>query len=224
MPRQLTMMKTTGFQKMGGYCSIVLGLIYMVAFIVYGAVLSYPNAEASEIEKLNFLSENYSLLSVIHLVSYVLFGILLAVLVVSMHQRLKDHVPDLAVVTSAFGLIWVGMVIASGMIANVGLHAVLEMAVDDPQKASIIWSSVGIVSEGLGGGNEIVGGVWVLLLSIAALKHGVFTKSLNLLGLVVGFAGILTILPLDLFKEIFGISQLFWFIWIGLSMLRHPLK
>lgn len=209
-------------QKLGGFCSISLGLIYIIAFIVYGGILDYPKGDATEIERLNFLSDNYVILSTINLISYVLIGILLAVLVVSLHQKIKDNLPNLSILASVFGVIWVGLVIASGMIANIGLSSVIEIGIEEPQKAISIWTSVGIVSEGLGGGNEIVGGVWVLLLSIAALKCSFFSKPLNYLGFLVALVGILTILPFDLFKEIFGISQLVWFIWIGISMISKP--
>ncbi len=217
-------MNTKTLQKLSGFCSISLGLIYIIAFIVYGGILEYPKAGATEIERVNFLSDNYVMLLTINLISYVLFGILLAVLVVSIHQKIKDYVPNLSILASVFGVIWVGLVIASGMIANIGLNSVIEIGIEEPQKAISIWTSIGIVSEGLGGGNEIVGGVWVLLLSIAALKYSFFSKPLNLLGLLVALAGILTILPFDIFKEIFGISQIVWFIWIGISIIRKPYK
>jgi len=108
------------------------------------------------------------------------------------------------------------------MIANIGLNTVLDIGTKDAESAMIIWSSVSIVSEGLGGGNEIVGGIWVLLLSIIAMKGQIFSKSLNFLGILVGIAGILTIYPLDVFTEIFGISQIIWFLWIGIFMMRKP--
>lgn len=216
-------MTTKGFQKLGGYCSILLGLIYILAFIIYGGVIDYPNANATYSERINFLSDNYQILSIMNFISYVLFGILLTILVVSIHKRIKDYFPSLSLLTSAFGIIWVGLVIASGMIANIGLKSIIGIGIDQPEKAITIWSSISIVTEGLGGGNEIVGGIWVLLLSIVTFKSSLFSKSLNILGLFVGFAGILTILPYDLFKEIFGISQIIWFIWIGISMIRKPL-
>ena len=217
-------MNTKILQKLGGFCSILLGLIYIIAFIVYGGILDFPKADAADIERLNFLSDNYAILSTINLISYVLFGILLAVLVVSIHQKIKDYLPNLSLLASVFGIIWVALVIASGMIANIGLNSVIEIGIEEPQKAISIWKSVGIVSEGLGGGNEIVGGIWVLLLSMATFKHSFFSKPLNLLGLFVAFAGILTILPFDIFKEIFGVSQIVWFIWIGITMIRKPHK
>lgn len=216
-------MKFKKLQQVGGICSILEGLIYVAAFIVYGGVLVYPNGDASVIDKFNFLSDNYLILSILNLVSYVLFGILLAVLVLAIHERLQAHTPSLSKLTAVFGFIWVGLVIASGMISTVGLNAIIEMGSKDPEKAMLVWSSVSIISEGLGGGNEIVGGIWVLLLSMIALRGQAFSKPLIFLGALVGIAGILTIYPLDLFTEIFGISQIVWFLWIGIAMMRKPL-
>ncbi|MGH1384145.1 DUF4386 family protein [Kordia sp.] len=215
-------MDSKKLQKIGGISAIIEALIYISAFIVYGSVLSYPNKNASVAEELNFLTENYLLLSILNLVVYVLFGIVLAILVLAIHQRLKSYAPNFSKLASIFGIIWVGLVIASGMIENIGLSTVVEMGKTAPENAITIWSSVSIVTEGLGGGNEIVGGVWVLLLSITALKGKFFSKPLNILGILVGVAGILTVYPLDLFTEIFGISQIVWFLWIGISMIRKP--
>ena len=53
--------------------------------------------------------------------------------------------------------------------------------------------AINTVVEGIGGGNEIVGGLWILLLSIAALKGNELHKTLNYLGVFVGIVGILTI-------------------------------
>jgi len=208
-------------QLLGGVASIANALIYITAFIFYAGIFVYPAEDASAAEELKFLSDNLGTLSVLNLISYVLFGILLAVLVVAIHERLKNSTPIFSRLTSAFGIIWVGLVIASGMIANIGLNTVT--GIEDPEKAMSIWSSVSIVSEGLGGGNEIVGGIWVLLLSIIALNENLFSKPLNFVGILVGLAGILTVYPLEIFTEIFGISQIIWFLWVGVCMLREPL-
>lgn len=209
-------------QKIGGTCAILEALIYIAAFIVYGGILVYPNANASAVDELNFLSNNYLTLSILNLVSYVLFGILLAVLVLAIHQRLKNYSSDFSKLTAVFGIIWVGLVIASGMIANIGLNSVIEMGAKDPENAMLVWSSVTIIAEGLGGGNEVVGGIWVLLLSTIALREKQFLKPLNFLGVLIGIAGVLTIYPLDIFTEIFGIGQIIWFLWIGVFMIRNP--
>jgi hypothetical protein len=181
-----------------------------------------PGKNATVAEELNHLTDNYLLLSIVNLVSYVIFGIVLAVLVLAIHQRLKQYASNFSKLAFIFGIIWVGLVIASGMIGNIGLNSVIEMGSTAPENAMLVWSSVSIVAEGLGGGNEIVGGIWVLVLSIIALKGNFFSKPLNVLGILVGIAGILTVYPLDLFTEIFGISQIVWFIWIGIAMIRKP--
>ena len=215
-------MELKKLQVIGGVCAIIEAFIYISAFIVYGGILVYPKANASLVEELNFLSDNYITLSILNLVSYVLFGILLAVLVLAIHQRLKNYSPSFSKLASVFGIIWVGLVIASGMITNIGLKSVIETGIKEPENAMQIWSSISIISEGLGGGNEIVGGIWVLLLSIIALKGQLLSKPLIFLGIIVGIAGILTVYPIDLFTEIFGISQIIWFLWIGIFMIRKP--
>jgi hypothetical protein len=215
-------MELKKLQKIGGICAILEALIYIFAFIVYGGILVYPNANASAVQQLNFLNDNYLTLSILNLISYVLFGIILAVLVLAIHHRLKNYSPIFSKLASVFGIIWVGLVIASGMIANIGLNSVIAIGIKEPESAMLVWSSVSIISEGLGGGNEIVGGIWVLLLSIIALKGQLFSKPLIFLGLLVGIAGILTIYPLEIFTEIFGISQIIWFLWIGVFMIRKP--
>jgi hypothetical protein len=65
-----------------------------------------------------------------------------------------------------------------------------------------------------------VGGLWVLSVSLAALKSVVLSRMLNYLGCFVGIAGIATIYPEELFTEVFGLSQIIWFIWLGLVILR----
>ncbi|SEK48025.1 protein of unknown function [Aquimarina amphilecti] len=215
-------MITKNTQKIGGVCSIFQSLIYITAFIVYGGILTYPDENATVVEELNFLSENYKILSILNFTSYILFGVLLTVLVLAIHKRLKRDSPDLSKLGLLFGVIWAGLVIACGMITNIGLNTILETGITSPENAMQIWSSISIVSEGLGGGNEIVGGIWVLLISIISINNKSFSKLLTLLGIIVGTAGVLTIYPLDLFTEIFGISQIIWFLWIGIVMIRKP--
>lgn len=216
-------MELKNLQKIGGICAISEALIYIIAFIFYLGVLVFPDANTTVQEELNFLSNNYTTLSILNLVSFVLFGVLLVVLVLAIHQRLKSYSVNLANIMASFGMVWVGLVIASGMISNIGLNYVVKAGVKDPENAIQVWSSVSIVTEGLGGGNEIVGGIWVLLISIISLKGRLLSKPLSFLGIIVGTAGILTVYPLEIFTEIFGISQIVWFVWIGIIMLRKPL-
>jgi hypothetical protein len=107
------------------------------------------------------------------------------------------------------------------MIHNVGMQAVVELYSKDPQQAGTIWSTIDVVLGGLAGSNEAIGGLWILLLSTAALRGKELPRKLNFLGLMVGAAGVLSIIPLlDMLIYIFATSQIVWFVWLGIIMLR----
>lgn len=153
---------------------------------------------------------------------YLLFGVLLVVLVLALHRRLQAGSPILAQTAAAFGLIWAALVIASGMIFNVGLlGTVVDLHGQDPAQATSAWLAISSVQNGLGGGNEIVGALWILLVSWAALRSGRLPKALNYVGLLVAVAGILTVVPpLEMLGAVFGLGSIVWFLWLGIVMLR----
>ena len=201
-----------------GFSAIFLGLIYIAAFVYFGAFFSYPVSGTPE-EKIRFLADHQLEVSIVYFSIYVLFGVLLAILVVGVHEILKDASPPVASLASIFGVVWVGLVIASGMIYTVGLDQSVRLLDESPDTAFSLWRTVSVVAISLGGGNEIVGGVWVLSVSLAALKAVVLSRMLNYLGCFVGIAGIATIYPEELFTAVFGLSQIIWFIWLGVVIL-----
>ena len=72
-----------------------------------------------------------------------------------------------------------------------------------------------------GGGNEIVGGLWLLLVSMAGLRAGGLPKALNYLGIVVSVAGLATIIPaLGELGSVFGLGIIAWLTWLGITLLR----
>src|SRR3990167_7305873 len=174
-------------QRMGGLAALIQGAIYVTLFVIFGALLNLP-ATANTAEKLAFLLDHQSLMMFTNLLGYVVFGVVLAVLVLALHERLKIKAPTLSALAAIFGVVWVGLVMASGMVANIGLAKVATLAAASPEQAMAIWHANNVVVEGLGGGNEIVGGVWLLLLSAAALKAATLPRALSCFGLLVGAA------------------------------------
>jgi hypothetical protein len=208
-------------QKIGGVAALFEAAIYISAFVFFGAFWDYP-VSADDTHKFIFLTNNQVILSIVNLTMYVAFGLFLAVLVLAVHQRMKTKAPVLSQTASVFGIIWVGLVIASGMIANVGLGAVIDLSAKNAEQAMTLWVVINTIVEGLGGGNEVVGGLWVLLLSVAGLKIIELPKLLNCFGLFIGTVGILTIYPAEILTEIFGLGQILWFSWLGMAMLMSP--
>ncbi|WHI47906.1 hypothetical protein ACJJIE_09270 [Microbulbifer sp. TRSA001] len=205
--------------RVAGISAFGMGLIYISAFVFFGAFWPFPS-DGSPIEKMTFLAENQLIFNIAYTLMYLVFAILLGCVVVNLYEKLKSKRREIAALASLFGAVWVGLVIASGMIANIGLAYALGLMEVSVQKAFDTWGIIYLMVESLGGGNELVGGLWVLLISIAALQIGLFSRPLNFIGVLVGVAGIATIYPDDIFTEIFGISQIVWFIWLGFSLLR----
>jgi hypothetical protein len=157
-----------------------------------------------------------------YLVTYIIFGIVLAVLALALYARLKDGTPTLAQAATAVGLIWAFVLVASGMIFNAGVAAVVGLHGTNPAQAVSAWQAIEPVAQGLGGsGGELLGGLWVLLVSVAALRTGALPKALNWLGVAIGAAGVLSVVPVlsDLAFG-FGLLQIVWFVWLGIVMLR----
>ena len=58
--------------------------------------------------------------------------------------------------------------------------------------------------------------------SLAALRAGGLPRGLNILGLLVGAVGIITIIPaLNALTGVFGLGQIIWFVWLGMTLLHN---
>jgi len=77
------------------------------------------------------------------------------------------------------------------------------------------------VPEALVGRVEVVGGIWILLVTWATLRAGRHPRALNYLGVVVGVAGVLTVVPaLDVLVTVFELGQFVWVVWLGIVWFR----
>ena len=208
-------------QKLGGIAALIEAALYVTGFALFLTILD-PSGYVGHVQQVAFLADNQVASYIANLLIYVVFGVVLVVLVLALHARLKNGSPAVMQTATAFGLIWAGLVIASGMIANIGNSTVVALFSENQDQAVSLWLAIITVQEALGGGNEIVGGLWVLLLSWAALRAGKLPKVLNYLGVLVGLAGILTVVPaFDVLMDVFGLGQIVWFAWLGIVMLRE---
>ena len=211
------------FQKIGGIAALYMGIMYVLGILGYKLVLDYGSV-VDPVENVAFLAENQTFLYFLTLFVYVIFGPFLVVLALALYDRLKAGAQAMMATATALGLIWAGLVIASGMIFIIGMGVVVDLYGTDPAQAATVWLAIDAVFEGTGGGNEIVGGLWVLLVSWAALRTGGLPKVLNYLGVVIGLAGILSTVPVlaEIGQAVFGLGQIVWFIWLGIVLLLNP--
>jgi hypothetical protein len=215
-----TKMKT--LHKFGGIAALYLAAAYLIGMVIFLAVLDYPNI-TDPVQKVALLVEMQMITFSTNLLMYVFFGVFLIILSLALYYRLKDDAPAMMQVATALGIIWAGSLIASGMVANAGIAPVAALYAKNPEQAALTWQIIERVATGLGNGNgEILGGLWVLLVSVAGLREDGLPKGLNMLGLLVGAAGIVSIIPgmNELMTGVFGLSQIAWYIWLGIVLLR----
>jgi hypothetical protein len=212
-------MKT--LQKSGGLAALYLAAAYLIGMVLFLVVLNYPGI-TDPAQKVALLVEKPMVIFSTNLLMYVFFGVVLVVLSLALYERLKSEAPASMQVATVIGVIWAGSLIASGMVLNAGIDPVVALYAKDPAQAALSWQGMESVASGLGNGNgEILGGLWTLLVSVAALRAGGLPKGLNILGVIVGSVGIISIFPgLTDLTGVFGLGQLIWFVWLGIVLLR----
>lgn len=208
---------------MGGIAALICAGTYIFGFALLVTLLAPLGFGTSDIDAdavVRFTQENQALMITWNTVIYIVNALALALLVVALSARLKVASPEWGTITLAFGLIWCTLVLGAGMIANVTIEQVVALAGSDPVGAAQTWKILHAVELGLGGGNEIAGGVWILCVSVAGMLHRIFGKVVIGLGLLTGIGGFLTILPPlgDIAGAVFGLGAIAWFIAIGLSL------
>ena len=212
-------MKT--LHKFGGFAAMYLAAAYLVGMIGFLTVVNVSGV-ADPVQQVALMADNLAFLYIMYLIVYVVWGIFMVVLALALYERLKASSPAIVQTATAFGIFWGCVILVSGMIQNAGMQTVVALYGKDPAQAGTIWLTIDSVLKGLAGSNEAIGGIWILLLSWAALRTGALSKVLNYLGVVAGIAGILSIVPAlaTLFIAIFALGQIVWFIWLGIVMLR----
>ncbi len=77
-------------QKAGGIAALVEALTYVLGFVVMATLLNPGNTEGwSPAQKLSFVLERGAIFQMWNTVIYVVFGVVLVVLAVALHERLK---------------------------------------------------------------------------------------------------------------------------------------
>jgi hypothetical protein len=210
-----------GHQKAGGLAALYLALAYLIAMPYFLVAVDYLGA-TGPLEKVTLLAEHQGSMSAMYLITYVIFGIVLAVFSLTLYRRMKDGAPALIQAATVVGLVWSFVLVASGLVFNYGMETVAALYETNPAQAVAVWQAIEPVTEGLGGaGGEILGGSWVLLVSWAALRAGGLPKTLGWLGVAIGLMGIASVVPaLRDVGMIFGALQIVWLAWTGIVMLR----
>ncbi|WP_100658751.1 DUF4386 family protein [Alteromonas flava] len=217
--------------KWGGLAALTEATTYLVGFALFFGVLNTSQLSSAD-ERLAYLLQHQDSYFLGYLVIGVLFSFALIALVQALYQRMREAAPQVMQYSATVGYIWAGFVLASSFIFLTSLTTLTNMHPASPENALLLHQTLAVVISALGGGIELIGAVWVLIISVVGLRSGIYSRWLHLWGLVVALAGILTLFAglealrsvsfFELTTALFGLGQILWFIGLGIAMLRDP--
>ena len=208
-------------QRLGGIGALIAAGTFVVGLAMFATIFMDFVSATDPAEAVGFIVDNQLALHLWNIAIHIVFGIVLVPLVLAIGDRLRTAHSPLARVSSVFGLIWSGVIIATGMILNIAYTTVSDLQGTDPEMASSVWASLDAVTNGLGGGNEVLGGIWVLGISVVALRERLFARWVNYLGVVMGVSALLTIVPaLEDVGAVFGLGLIVWFTAVGITLIK----
>lgn len=209
-------------ERAGGIAALVAAASVVVGLGMFASLLSdYALGDPEPADAVAFLVENQATIYVWNIVTLIVFGIALVVAALALDERLRRGSPGLAHTGTALGLIWAGLLIAAGMVLGIGYGTVVETYDTDASQAETVWLAVESVGNGLSGGMEIVGPLWIILVSIAALRFRLLPRALSYVGILIAACGLLTVVPaLEEVGAVFGLGLIVWLAWLGIVFLR----
>lgn len=214
-------------QKMGGVAALLGAATTLLGAVVYLTLLvpkgfGAENPDPSRIVAL--LAGSQAIMSLWYQIIWLAFGACLIFLSAALYERLKAGSPVLAPAVRIFTLIYAVLVILLGALEINNLNTVVRLFGQNPAQAATVWLTLDSVAKGLGagGGETIVTGLWLLLLSWAAFQARALPRLLNCLGVLVGLAGILYVFTASAaLLSINAVGLIIWFVWLGIVMLRR---
>jgi hypothetical protein len=217
---------TNSARRTSGFAALYLAAALVAAMLYFLIGTNMPSVTDPG-EQVQLLVDHQLGLHLMYLVAYVAFGLVLAVLALGLHERLAGIAPATSRMAVAVGLIWSGLLVASGLVFNVGMNSVVDLNTTDPAAAIVAWQAIYPVTLGLGGaGGEVLGGTWLLLVSLVTLRGHALPTWLSWSGLIAGAAGIISAVPgLAAVTVVFGLLIIIWLVGLGVTLLReHPAR
>lgn len=212
-------------QKLAGLAALYSAASFIILFAVVATLFAPAElgpAATHAAERVAFMAAHREISMAVNLIGYIFFGAAMNILSFGLYERFRGGAPIASQIALGFGLIWSGLVFASGMVANIGLQLLSDLQANDPATASIVFHAYRLVVNGLGGGNEIVGGLWLLCIGFAMKGRPDIPAIAAWLTMLIGFSGIATTFPpLAELATLFGIGLIVWYLWIALTLLRR---
>ncbi len=203
--------------RAAAWAAAFLGLGYALSFLLQ-ATLFNPGGPLTPAARLDFVLEHQRAWQA-WLLLYPAQGLALGLLAQGLQERLAARAPGWMALATPLAWLWAGLLIASGFISILGL----EVLARQPSREGLLsaWLALGVVQDALGGGKELVGGGWVLLVAAAGARAQAWGRGLGLFSLLIGAGGVLSLWPpLQEAVMVFGLGQIPWFLALAWVLTR----
>lgn len=209
--------------RIGGAAALLAAGTFFYGIVMFATTFAdYTDPDATPAESVDFLVGHQGAALAWYIGIFIVFGAALVPLGLALRKRLAEA-PILANTAMVFAAIWATLMFATGMISNIGIQAVVDAGDHGADHAATVWAGLDAVTNGLGGGNELVGGLWILLVSVAAVRAAALPRALCITGILTATAGLVTVIPgLTDVGMGFGLGSVVWFVWVGSVLLRRP--
>lgn len=211
-------------QKMGGIAALIGAATNLLAIVMFITLAPKGYGSDDPGQAVAFFADNEAVMRVLYQIQYLVFGVSLIILSLALYERLQAGSPVLTQAVATVGLTWAILVMVMGTLAINDLSTVVKLYGENPAQAATVWRTLNAVETGLGGGGgeTMVNALWFLVLGWAALRAGELPRLLNYFGIVIGGAGIVSVVLASLgLMAVYGLGLILWLVWLGIVMLRQ---
>jgi len=206
-----------GLQKAGGIAALIQGLftaLFLAVFLFVLPSLGFQESFFADPPKfVGFVTAHYALYYWLGLVG-VLTSVVMILLVLALHERLRTASPALSAAASAFGNLGTGLLVLNWLVQYAMFSMIGSVT---PAFAEQAFPAVGVIFNMTSGGAHFTLGLWTLLISTAVIRRGGFPRALAYFGLLVAVLDMAALFGVP-FGELFdGI----WFIALGVILFQN---
>lgn len=201
------------------YHKAAVASVCCAACFVVGFIMIFwiePGINLNPHQRLAFILSHGRFFQLWYFIIFIVFASCLMVLCRAINHWLGAHTTVATQLVAVCGFIWSAYCFSIGLIALFTIEYLLQLPSEEQTE---VWFVIFAIQMGLGDGIEWVGGIWLTALSWVMLQRKICPKAIHIFGFIIGVIGCLTLHPsLEVAGAIFGLSQIVWFVWMGLIL------